>query len=276
MSNNQQQRLTELQHQSKVGPHQEVALTDIHQLPMYQTRNPSAENAVSMKAIQDKETAMMEEMIADLKAEERHTVDPVTLCNVEGRLVVVDGHHRIDACRRASRELIPARILEATEAEALLLATTLNNHSTVVPQGQEERAEKAWKAMLHHYDGERWDEGWSARRFAKFIGVGSKTMDRMVKARQECGEEATNLTWRQARASHVSREFSTVDKLCGWLTCFDKVNPQSEHELEVFIELIRARQSEYCNREELAERFAALHDDPKAFQEHLAQQLHEF
>lgn len=219
---------------------------------------------------------MMKEMIAELKAEEQHTVDPVTLCRVADRLIVVDGHHRTDACREAGREVIPARVLKATEEEALLLATILNNHSTVIPQGQEEKSEKAWKAMLRHFDGESWNEGWSARKFSKFIGVGSKTMDRMVTARKEHGEEALSLSWRQARAGDFQREFSTEDKLCGWVTCFDKVNPQTDHELEVFIELIRTRHAKYGSKEELAERFAPLHDDPKAFSRHQKEEMFEF
>jgi transposase len=273
---NQQQRLVELQHQSKLGEHTEVPLSDIQQLPMYQTRNPALENTAEAKSIREKEASMMKQMEADLKENPKHAIDPITLCKVSGALIVVDGHHRTDASRNAGRAVIPARILEASQEEALMLATTLNNKSTWIPQGREEKSEKAWQAMLKLFSGKSWDGGWSARKFAKSFGVGSKTIDRMVLARKAHGEEALGMTWQKARASDFQREITTFDKLCRWVTQIDKIDPQTDHELEILIEMARARYSEYGSKEDLAERFAALHDNPKAFSEHLESQIGEF
>ena len=108
------------------------------------------------------------------------------------------------------------------------------------------------------------------------MDVAPKTIDRMVVALRKHGGEATGMAWKDARTNHESRIRTTEEKLCGWIANIDRVNIQDDHELEVLIELIRTRHQEYGAKEKLAERFAALHDDPKAFSKYLEEQIGEF
>jgi len=269
-------RISDLIRQSKSASISDMDMNTITQLPTLQTRNAGAENKVLAETIRDHERSMMDKFHEDLTADTEHTTDPVTVCDVGERYLLVDGHHRYEAFQKAGRSHIPTRLLKTSEQEAQLLATVLNNHTTTIPQGQKERSEKAWREMLRHHDGARWLDGWSGRKFAEKVDVSEPTMRRMVDARKKHGEAAESMTWSQAAGSTEERQRSTEDKLLGWMSQIDKVDLQTDHELDVFIELVRERYQVYESKEKTAERFAAFYDDPKALSAHLEEQMGEF
>ncbi|WP_421867055.1 ParB N-terminal domain-containing protein [Motiliproteus sp.] len=272
---NSPQRIQRLVAAAKEQQPTHTPMASIEQSPRFQKRSPDVEGKARQVAIRDADKAMMEKFVSDLENPE-HTTDPVTLCRVNGALILVDGHHRLDAYRLAGRNDIPSRVLETTESEAHTLASVMNGYSTTVPRGNEERGETAWREVLDKYDGESWEDGWSARQLAKVMGVGSKTVDRMVKARKAHGDGADHMTWKQARASEFEREYSSRDKVAGWISAIDKINAQSEHEVEVIIELVRQCNEVYAGREEMADKFAAYLDDPKAFRDYHDEALSSF
>lgn len=275
MKTNSPQRIHELVVMAKSQEATLTPLADIEQSPRFQTRKPSVERKAGRIAIRDADKAMMEKLVSDLQ-NPNHTTDPVTLCRVDERLIIVDGHHRLDAYRQAGRCDIPSRVIETTEQEAQTLAAIMNGYSTTVPRGPEEQAEIAWREVVSKHDGEKWEGGWSARQLAKAVGVSPKTIDRMVLARKAHKDEAECMTWRQARRSENQREYSSRDRVAGWIKLVDRIDIQDDHETEVLVELVRQCAAVYEGREEMAERFAVFLDDPKAFQSYCSEALTEF
>ncbi|BEH13587.1 ParB N-terminal domain-containing protein [Marinobacter shengliensis] len=254
-----------------------IPLSDIEQHRTFQKRAASTEANVQRNAIREKEVEVVKKLTADLSARPDHHAEPVTVCDVEGRLVLVDGHHRYSSYRAAQRDIVPARVIVCSESEAHLLATALNTYNATIPLGKEERSEMVWREVVRLHDGKEWAAGLSARKLAGLMGMGSpKTVDRMVSARVELDGEADQMTWKQARQSKQERTYSATERLVGWLTTLEKINAEEPHEQEVLIELFRTWNKEYISKEELAERFAPYLESPKAFQKYLEADMGEF
>lgn len=246
-----------------------LPLSDIEQHRTFQKRTAGTESTAQRNAIREKEVEVVKKLTADLSSSPDHHAEPVTVCDVGGRLILVDGHHRYDSYRAARRETLPARVIECAESEAHLLATLLNSYNATIPLGSEEKSQMIWREVVRLHDGTKWAEEFSARRLAGFMGIAPKTVDRMVSARVELGEDAVQMTWKQARQSNTAREYSTKERLVGWLTTLEKINAESEHEQEVLIELFRAWNQEWVSKEELAERFESYLENPAAFKQYL-------
>lgn len=262
--------------QSKSLPPENLKLSDIQQRSDFQKRSASTENKATRSAIREKEAEVVSKLIADLKASPKHQSEPVTVCKVDGELILVDGHHRYQSYAAAQRDTIPARVLGCSESEAHMLATMLNTYNSTIPVGKEERHQMVWREVTRLHDGVEWSGNLSARKMADLTGLSPKTLDRMVVARKKHGEDAVRLTWKQARRDTQERCYSSEERLVGWLTTLDKINAESDHEIEVLIELIRAWKQEYCSKEELAERFVPLLEDPEALHRRLMASLREF
>lgn len=73
-------------------------------------------------------------------------LDPVALWQdpVSGALVVIDGHHRIAAYRKAGRKKVPARLHRCDHSKALLMAL-VENGKTRLPLTNDERQDAAWR-----------------------------------------------------------------------------------------------------------------------------------
>lgn len=253
-----------------------IQLSDIEQHRTFQKRAASTEANVQRNAIREKEVEVVKKLTADLSARPDHHAEPVTVCDVDGRLILVDGHHRYDSYKAAQRDTVPARVIECTESEAHLLATVLNSYSATIPLGNEEKSQMIWREVGRLHDGTKWADGFSARRLAGLMGIAPKTVDRMVSARVELGEDAAQMTWKQARQSNTGREYSTKERLVGWLTTLEKINAESEHEQAVLIELFRAWNQEWISKEELAERFESYLENPAAFEQYLKEDMNSF
>lgn len=253
-----------------------LPLSDIEQHRTFQKRAAGTESTAQRNAIREKEVEVVKKLTADLSASPDHHAEPVTVCDVGGRLILVDGHHRYESYRAAQRETLPARVIECAESEAHLLATLLNSYNATIPLGNEEKSQMIWREVVRLHDGTKWAEGFSARRLAGLMGIAPKTADRMVSARVELGEDAVQMTWKQARQSNTAREYSTKERLVGWLTTLEKINAESEHEQEVLIELFRVWNQEWVSKEELAERFESYLENPAAFKQYLEDDVSSF
>lgn len=253
-----------------------LPLRDIDQHRTFQKRAAGTEATAQRNAIREKEVEVVKKLTADLSASPEHHAEPVTVCDVGGRLILVDGHHRYESYKAARRETLPARVIDCAESDAHLLATLLNSYSATIPLGNEEKSQMIWREVVRLHDGTKWAEGFSARRLAGFMGVAPKTVDRMVSARVELGEDAAQMTWKQARQTNTAREYSTKERLVGWLTTLEKINAESEHEQEVLIELYRAWNQDWISKEELAERFESYLENPAAFKQYLEEDVSSF
>lgn len=111
-----------------------------------------------------------------------------------GRLVLLDGHHRLAAYATAKRhhEGVPAVVLTGDRTAAMLAAVQANTRDSL-PLTKKERMDAAWR--LVRLPGKRL----SVPTVAKAAGVGAATVDRMRKRWVEIqaqSKEASGQWWR--------------------------------------------------------------------------------
>lgn len=107
-------------------------------------------------------------------------LEPLLVAEVDRVRYLVDGHHRRKAYRRAKRALMPARILQTTMAEAVLLSKLVNAEGTKLPMTREQAAETCWQTIAHVTQRGRLDPGMSLREIAGLFGVGKDTVAAML------------------------------------------------------------------------------------------------
>jgi len=136
------------------------------------------------------------EQIKDLMRHLRNTqepLDPILVYRVDGKLVVVDGHHRLEAYRRVQWDkLVPVEVLAGSLRDAKEAGFTANNKGQR-PFTLQERQEKAWD-----YTKEWFFEGmkglskdWTAKR----AGIAQGTVARMRRLIRAEGETLKDLSW---------------------------------------------------------------------------------
>jgi len=108
---------------------------------------------------------------------------PVLIARIDGQLFLIDGHHRLDAYRRAKRDSIPARIRDSTGQEAIRASLAVNCDFVKLPMHPEQCREAAWQyiAMLTNQGKCELPQGISRRDIASIFGTTHDTTARMVK-----------------------------------------------------------------------------------------------
>lgn len=109
-------------------------------------------------------------------------LDPVLLARVGHRLLLVDGHHRHDAYRRAGRHLIPARVLDVDLRTAVAVSKLVNVGGEQLPLHAEQARDAAWQYLAAVTDRGRLPlpHGESCRTVAARFGIGRSTVGRML------------------------------------------------------------------------------------------------
>ncbi len=124
------------------------------------------------------------------------TVDPIWLIEDEineagfsrSRLVVVDGHQRLEAYRRQNRKTIPCRVYrgKAARPRGQAVAIFVNSQSRKADLNDEERVSGAWRLVCYvTRKGRRTlvDAGTSSRQLCRLMGgrPGKSTLNKMEK-----------------------------------------------------------------------------------------------
>lgn len=74
-------------------------------------------------------------------------VDPLLVADLDGRLVLIDGHHRLRAYRRALKHTAPARVLKVSPKDALLVSKLVNCDGVKLALHDEQARECAWQYL---------------------------------------------------------------------------------------------------------------------------------
>lgn len=120
-------------------------------------------------------------------------LDPVTVMPCGLGFVLTDGHHRLEAYRRAGRSTIPVRYFEGSPRDARASAIR-QGVKAVVPLTTQEKSNLAWQNLL--------SGAYSLAAIARMVGVSRQTMDNMSKARKGLGERAIAISewWKAQQA----------------------------------------------------------------------------
>jgi hypothetical protein len=74
-------------------------------------------------------------------------LEPLLATEMDGRLWVVDGHHRLKAYRRAKRETAPVRAMPMERQRAVLVSKLVNCVGRALEMHSEQRRDAAWQYL---------------------------------------------------------------------------------------------------------------------------------
>lgn len=130
---------------------------------------------------------------------QQRALDRITVFPVAGFRIVVDGHCRLAAYRRAGfpdTEKVPVRHISGSLSEALAVSASANSKNKL-PLTLEEKTEHAWRLVLFSES----RHCYSLRRIATISGVGKSTVHNMTKtlAQNLPFDPRDGLTWSEVR-----------------------------------------------------------------------------
>ena len=143
---------------------------------------------------------LSEHHLTDLGRVLRNTdhLDAIVVMPCAERFVLIDGHHRLEAYRRAGRRSVPVRYFLGTPWEALEEANRLNGKARL-SLTCEQRQNNAWRLTL--------TGRLSKNRIAELAVVAPSQVGLMRNAMRDLGETAYHCpTWRVARMMWKGQE----------------------------------------------------------------------
>lgn len=196
-------------------PREEVKLQEIETRPEYQPRDPSViEGEVARFRQRQSLDEMVDQMVTFLKTSSDNHTDPLWLVELDGKKVLVDGHHRLEAYSRTKRRIVPAKVYRGKNAlqVARLSCRLANVRGSRIQLHPHEIREAVWQTLRElSADGQRtWEEiradGYSYRSLlSQFggqpsLGTLSSMIGHLRQVRQECLPEMGEWpTWKEYR-----------------------------------------------------------------------------
>jgi len=117
------------------------------------------------------------------KLSDGRDLDPLLLARIDGQLFLIDGHHRLDAYRKAKRTTIPACIRDSTKKQATRASLAVNCDFVKRSMHPEQRRDAAWQyiGMLTKRGTRDWPKGISRRDIGRTFGVSHDTIATMAR-----------------------------------------------------------------------------------------------
>ncbi|MGV8865060.1 MAG: ParB/RepB/Spo0J family partition protein, partial [Pseudomonas sp.] len=154
---------------------------------------------------------MSEKHIEDLKRAIKSIgdLDAMLVLPVGSRLIIVDGHHRLEAYQRAGTTVaVPISYFEGSPREALFEAGKQNSKAKL-PMESRERQDYAWRLVLF--------DNSSKAEVSGASGVSTSQVANMRKVRSQLGDDAFDYaSWFKARAAAKGSSKSTADDIDQW------------------------------------------------------------
>lgn len=133
----------------------EPSLVDIGKLEEEQELQPRVLRVIPFR---DKTTyktnsaKLIGELEGALRASRSAQLTPLLVAEVDGRFLVVDGHHRLAAYRRAKRKKVPVRVSIMSMRTAIQLSKLANCGQATLQVHNEQKREAAWQWLAHVTD----------------------------------------------------------------------------------------------------------------------------
>lgn len=111
-------------------------------------------------------------------------LDPILVAEIDGRLYVVDGHHRTAAYKDARKGVIPARILKTDWPAAVAISKIVNLDHRALRMHRDQAREACWQYLAIVTRRGRIPHGdtTSCRKAAAMFNVSPDTAHRMIRA----------------------------------------------------------------------------------------------
>lgn len=170
---------------------QRLQAAEVQQLPLAALKTDEALQPREARMVPFRDQAKVERRSEEhigtmrLALEAAHSIElePVLVAALDGVPFVIDGHHRLQAYRRAQRETIPARALPMTRIGAVLVSKLVNCAERALEMHAEQRRDAAWQYMaaVTHRGARELPEGESLRVIAGRFGMSPDTAHRMLR-----------------------------------------------------------------------------------------------
>jgi len=110
-------------------------------------------------------------------------LDPVLVARINGQLFLIDGHHRLNAYRKAKRTTVPACIRDSTKKQATRASLVVNCDFVKLPMHKEQCRDAAWQyiAMLTKRGQQELPKSISRRDIGRIFGISHDTAATMVR-----------------------------------------------------------------------------------------------
>jgi len=132
-------------------------------------------------------------------------LDHIDVFPVDGFRIVVDGHCRLDAYRRAgvkTTQRVPVRHLSGTFADALKASVSTNSKDKLALT-IDEKSEAAWRMVLH----DEHQKCYSLRTIAEATGIGKSTVGNMRRTLTEILDcDRRSCSWRDIKRKQRTQE----------------------------------------------------------------------
>jgi uncharacterized ParB-like nuclease family protein len=118
-----------------------------------------------------------------LEAAQSIQLEPILVAEVDGVLFVVDGHHRLNAYKRAKRETIPTRVYPMDRQRAVLVSKLVNCTDRALEMHSEQKLDAAWQyvAAVTRRGTHGLPKGESCKTVAGRFGIGHGSVHRMLR-----------------------------------------------------------------------------------------------
>lgn len=158
---------------------QAVPLGRLKSHPMFQPRDTRLAPYRDRGRLESESERHVDDLAS--KLEDGRDLEPVLAARIDGKLWLIDGHHRLKAYRRRQRSTVPARIMDTTRDAALMVSKAVNCDGVKLPMHAEQKREAAWQylAMRTNRGRRELPDGESLRAIGRTFGVGKDTMARM-------------------------------------------------------------------------------------------------
>jgi len=142
------------------------------------------------------------ELVRAIKA--TGSLDPITVLQAGEEAVLVDGHHRVEAYKRAKRTAdIPVRYFDGTPEEAVLESGEANSKAKL-PMVTRERMNFAWRLVVM--------KAYSKEQIANAAGVSTSQVATMRKVLKKLGDgAAAHRSWLLARGAAEGEDVEMSD-----------------------------------------------------------------
>lgn len=160
---------------------QHVAVTDVCIDVALQPR-PSACVAFSQVNAEDRRSEDHIRLMTTRLMDSSVEIEPILAIRSDAALILFDGHHRLEACRRARRKLIPARVASIDIRTAVLASKLVNFGGEKLGLHPDQRRDAAWQVMSHLTDRGRagLPDGVTQRTLAKQFGISLGNVNTML------------------------------------------------------------------------------------------------
>lgn len=159
-----------------------MALTDLKTDNVLQPRESRVVPYKEKDRVENRSKEHIGGLLLALNASSGIQLEPLLVAEIDGQLLLVDGHHRLKAYQLAKRENIPVRVLPMDHQRAVLVSKLVNCFGRALEMHPEQKREAAWQylAAITQRGSMALPKGESTRIVAGRFGIGVATIHRML------------------------------------------------------------------------------------------------